>query len=242
MTVIATSCPRCGRQTPADAPLGLCAACLLTSALTIARDVPTYQPVSVIAQDDLAITYLAQPVRPHGPAPYVAVKVLSLSVDSDAVLARFEQWRAALSSVRHAGLAPVIDAGLTDEGAVYLASRYVAGSPLPVVAMRGGVDARQLRAIAGHLVDAIDAAHRANLVHLKIRASSVKVATATATTLQVTLLGLGSSLILDDRQGDRESDLAAVVDLVAELGIDVGGRRFTDAAALRTAILTQKIE
>jgi serine/threonine protein kinase len=235
MTVTAAPCPRCGRQTPVDASHGLCAACLLTSALTSARDVPTYQAVSVIAQDDLAITYLAHPVRPAGPPAYVAVKVLALSVDSDAVLARYEQWRAALSSVRHTGLAPVIDAGLTDAGAVYLVSRYVAGSPLSVMAARTGVDARQRLAIAGQLVDAIEAAHHANLVHLKIRPSSVKVATAAR--LQVTTLGLGSSLILDDRQGDRESDLVAVADVIAGLGIDLRGRRFADAAAVRAAIL-----
>ena len=98
-----------------------------------------------------------------------------------------------------------------------------------------GVDARQRLAIAGQLVDAIDAAHHANLVHLKIRPSSVKVATAAG--LQVTMLGLGSSLILDDRQGDRESDLAAVADVISGLGIDLGGRRFADAEALRAAIL-----
>ena len=234
MTVTTAPCPRCGRLAPADASHGLCAACLLTSALTVARDVPTYQAVSVVAQDDLAITYLAHPVRPAGPPAYVAVKVLALSVDSDAVLARYEQWRAALSSVRHTGLAPIIDAGLTEEGAVYLVSRYVAGSPLNVITARTSVDARQRLAIARQLVDAIEAAHHANLVHLKIRPSSVKVAMAAR--LQVTTLGLGSSLILDDRHGDRESDLAAVAEVIAGLGIDPGERRFADAAALRAAI------
>ena len=234
MTVTAAPCPRCGRQTSAHAPHGLCAACLLTSLLTAARDVPTYQAVSVIAQDDLAITYLAQPVRAVGPAAYVAVKVLALSVDSDAVLARYEQWRAALSSVRHPGLAPVVDAGLTDAGAVYLVSRYVAGSPLNVTAARTHGEARLNLAIAGQLVDAVEAAHRANLVHLKIRPSSVKVATAAR--LQVTTLGLGSSLLLDDRHGDCESDLAMVADVIVGLGIDLGGRRFGEAATLRAAI------
>jgi serine/threonine protein kinase len=234
MTTIAAPCPRCGRQTLAHASHGLCAACLLTSVLTAPGDVPTYQAVSVIAQDDLATTYLAHSVRAAGAPAYVAVKVLALSVDSDAVLARYEQWREALSSARHAGLAPVVDAGLTDEGAAYLVSRYVAGSPLEVIAARAGVDVSQRLAIARQLVDAVEAAHEANLVHLKIRPSSVKIVTATK--LHVTLLGLGSSLILDDRQGGRASDVAAAADVIARMGIDLGGRQFADAARLRAAI------
>lgn len=219
---------------PQHAPLGLCAACLLASALLTTRDAPSYRPVSVIAEDAAAITYLAQPLRPVGPPAFVALKILAKSVDSDAVLARFEQWKTALTSLRQQGLAPIIDAGMTDDGEVYLASRFVAGSPLTVIGTRAGIDAGQRIAIARQLVDAIEAAHDAGLVHLKIRPSSVKVATAEH--FHVTILGLGSSLLLDDVRGGRENDLTALVDVIASLGVDVRGDRFADVAALRAAI------
>ena len=227
-------CPRCGCSMPQHASLGLCAACLLASALSMTRDAPSYQPVSVIAEDAAATTYLAQPMRPVGPLTFVALKILAKSVDSDAVLARFEQWKQVLTSLRHQGLAPIIDAGVTDDGAVYLASRFVAGSPLTVIGTRAGTDTRQRIAIARQLIDAIETAHDARLVHLKIRPSSVKVATAEH--LHVTILGLGSSLILDDVRGERENDLAALSDVIAALGVEVRGHRFADAAALRAAI------
>ena len=219
---------------PSHASHGLCAACLLASALSMATDAPSYQPVSVIAEDDAGITYLAQPLRAVGPPTYVALKILSKSIDGDAALARFERWKPVLASLRHQGLAPIVDAGMTDAGAVYLASRFVAGSPLTVIGTRAGTGAGQRIAIVRQLTDVIEAVHDAGLVHLKIRPSSVKVATPEH--LHVTILGLGSSLLLDDVRGGRENDLAALAGVIASLGVDVRGDRFADVAALRAAI------
>ena len=227
-------CPRCGCSMPQHASLGLCAGCLLASALSMTRDAPSYQPVSVIAEDAAAVTYLAQSLRPVGPPAFVALKILSTSADSDAVLARFEQWKPVLTSLRHQGLAPIVDAGVTDEGAVYLASRFVAGTPLTVIGARAGTDASQRIAIARQLIDAIEMAHDAKIVHLKIRPSSVKVTMVER--LHVTILGLGSSLVLDDVRGERENDLEVLAGVIAALGVEVRGHRFADANALRAEI------
>ena len=234
MALVDPQCPRCGCSMPPHASLGLCASCLLASALSMARDAPTYQPVGVIAEDHAAITYLAQPLRPAGSPAYVALKILAKSVDGDAALVRFEHWKPMLTSFRHPGLAPIVDAGMTDAGAVYLASRFVVGSPLTLIGTRAATDARQRIAIARQLIDAIEIAHDAGLVHLKIRPSLVRVAAAPK--VHVTVLGLGSSLILDDVRGDRRQDLAALAGVITELGVEVRGHRFADAAALRAAI------
>jgi serine/threonine-protein kinase len=215
------------------ASLGLCAGCLLTSVLSTTSAAPRYEPLSVIAEDDGAITYLAQS-RPAGPPGLVALKVLSASVDGDRVLARFEHWKPILTSLRHQGLAPIADAGVTDAGAVYLASRFVTGSPIALIGSRAGTGVGERMAIARQLIDAIETAHDAGLVHLKIHPASVKVEMTGH--LRVTILGLGSSLVLDDVRGDRGNDLEALAGVIAALGIEVRGHQFLDAAALRSAI------
>lgn len=206
-------CLHCGRPKPSNAPFGLCAACLLSSALATPADGPHYQTVSLIAEDAGASVYLAQTSTPG----YIALKVLTCCDDADAVMARFAQWKPALLSLRHPHIAPIVDAGVTDQGAVYVASRYVGGSALAAVAARQSVSAADRAELGRQLSDAVAAMHSAGLVHLKLDASKVKVSVSGS--IHLTVLGVGSALVLDGVNGPPDADRAAVVRIASDLGL-----------------------
>ena len=199
---------------PPNAPLGLCAACLLASAIATPAGDPRYETLSVIAADTGASVYLAQSNTPG----YVALKVLARCDDPDAVIARFEHWKAALVSLRDPHVAPIVDAGVTDQGAVYVASRYVGGSPLAAVAARRTLGPADRARLGRQLADAVAAIHAAGLVHLKLDAAKVKVTLAGG--VHLTVLGVGSALVIDDMHGLPEADRAAVARLADAVGLN----------------------
>ena len=209
-------CPSCGtvRLTGME-PLDLCPACLLATALSMEDDPCPYQVLAPIGDDPSAVTYLAQALtRARG---YVALKVLGPRDDVDDILSRYQRWKAPLTRLRHPGIARLLDVGLTEDGLLYVASEYVAGWPLTAIGSRASMGMDERAEIARQLTDAIAAAHAEGLAHLKLDASKVKISTADG--LHATILGLGSSLIVDGSEAQREPDLAALVRLVHDLGI-----------------------
>jgi serine/threonine protein kinase len=207
-------CLRCGRAKPANAPFDLCAACLLTAALA-EPDVeePRYQTVSLIAEDSGAAVYLAHTAAPG----YVALKRFARCDDAHGVMARFGRWHTALVSLRNPHVAPLFDAGVTTQGAVYVVSRYVGGSPLASAAARTHLSAADRAALGGQLTEAVAAIHRAGLVHLKLDASKLKVSRSGG--VHLTVLGVGSALVVDGMEGGAECDRAAVARIASEFGL-----------------------
>jgi hypothetical protein len=88
--------------------------------------------------------------------------------------------------------------------------------------------------MAHQLIGAIGAAHAAGVVHLKLDASKVKISTANGP--HATILGLGSSLIVDGAEARPEPDLLALLRLVRDLGIELPDRQYESAAAIGDAL------
>ena len=211
-------CPRCGTVRAAQVvPLDLCPACLLATALSIDDEPCPYQVLAPIGEDSRGVTFLAQAsTEARG---YVALKVLSPRDDADAVLSRYRRWKPALTRVQHPSVGKLLDVGLTAEGRLYVASEYVAGWPLAALGSRASVGRPERVEIAKQLTDAIDAAHAAGVVHLKLDASKVKISMANG--LQVTILGLGSSLVVDGADGPPDVDRRALSRIIHELGVEL---------------------
>ena len=195
-------------------PLDLCPACLITTALSMDEPCP-YQVLAPIGEDASGVTYLAQALT--GARGYVALKILGPRDDVDGVLSRYRHWKPALARVQHPSIGKLVDIDLTAEGLLYVASDYVAGWPLTSLGSRAsmGMDARI--EIARQLTNALGAAHAAGVVHLKLDLSKVKISTANGP--RATILGFGSSLIIDGAIGQPDLDRLALARLIRELGV-----------------------
>ena len=226
-------CSRCGTRRPARAaPLDPCPACLLATALSIDDGPCPYDVMTPMGQDSGGVTYLARALT--GGRGYVALKVCSPRDDADTVLLRYQRWKPALARIRHPSVATLIDVGLTAEGLLYVASEYVAGWSLTALGSHASVGVHERALLARQLIGAVDAAHETGVVHMKLDASKVKISTADGP--HATILGLGSSLIVDGREAQRQPDLLALVRLIRDLGIEVPDRSYETAAAIASAV------
>ena len=209
-------CPGCGTVRQAYAhPLDLCPTCLFTTALSIDDEPCPYQVVAPIGEGPGSVTYLAQALA--GARGYVALKVHGPRDDAEAVLARYQRWKPALDAVRHPSVAKLLGIGLTADGRLYAASEYVAGWPLTALGSRVSVGINERAEMARQLTGAIDTAHAAGVVHLTLDPSKVKISTANGP--HATILGLGSSLIVDGADGPPDVDRIALARIIRELGI-----------------------
>ena len=125
-----------------------------------------YQVLAPIGEGSSGVTYLAQALT--GVGGYVALKILRPRDDVDAVLSRYQHWKAALARIQHPGVGKLLDVGLTADGLLYVASEYVAGWPLTALGSHASMGTDERVEIARQLTAAIDAAHAAGVVHLKL--------------------------------------------------------------------------
>ena len=211
-------CPQCGRAHVADPALhGLCPACLLAAAALTGdddRECP-YQVLAPIEEDARGVTYLAQWTKAPVPV-FVELKVV-LAADGPAILSRFHQSQPALAHLHHPGAAKVIDAGLTTDGSVYIASQYVAGSPLSEMLSRPSLARGARVEIGRQLTQAVSAAHAAGVVHLQLDASKVKVSTAGG--LHASIAGFGLGVIAEGRVGGPDIARLALEHLIRRLDL-----------------------
>jgi serine/threonine-protein kinase len=182
-----------------------CAACLFAAALSPGDDPCPYRVVAPMAEGVNRVTYLAQALT--GSGGLVALELHGPRDDVADVRARYRQWQPILDGIRDAGLARLLDVGATADGRLYVASDYVAGWPLSALRDHGiGLDDR--RELARQVAAAIEAAHAAGVVHLRLIPAKIKISTAHGP--RATVLGLGRSLIVDNAWGDPEVDRAAL--------------------------------
>jgi serine/threonine protein kinase len=210
-------CPRCAAVRAAHStPLDLCPTCLLATALAMDDDPCPYQVIAPLGAGSSGVTYLAQALS--GIGGYVALKIVGPRHDADAVLSRYQYWKPALAAIQHPGVGKLLGVGLTVDGLLYVASDYVAGWPLTALASHGSMNQHERIDLADQLTSAVDAIHAAGLVHLKLNPSNAKISTANG--LRATILGLGSSVIVDGLDGSPDVDRLALARMVRELGIE----------------------
>ncbi len=212
----ASLCPQCGRRRTADpASHGLCPACLLATAAAMEDRGCPYEVLAPIEQDTQGVTYLAQ--RKKTPDPFfVALKIVEVG-DGSAILSRFRALKPALARLQHPGAGKVVDAGSTSDGSVYIASQYVAGSPLSGMLSRHTLQRGDRAEIARQITEAVGAAQAAGVAHLRLDASMVKVSVAGG--LRASVIGFGLSAILDGRLGGPDVDASALDDLLRRLDL-----------------------
>ncbi|MBL8920167.1 MAG: protein kinase [Myxococcaceae bacterium] len=105
----------------------------------------------------------------------VAIKVLIADLaDRDDVLKRFELEARAAAVINHPGIVDVLDMGETDDGEPFIVMEYLEGATLKAVYKKHGVFApAEAVGIISPLLDALAAAHTANVIHRDIKPANI---------------------------------------------------------------------
>lgn len=108
----------------------------------------------------------------------VALKVIAPALSADERFrARFQRECQAAASIRHPHVLPVYHAG-QDDGLLYVTMQYVDGADLGrVLALEHRLAAEPAAALIADLGDALDAAHRAGIVHRDVKPTNVLIET-----------------------------------------------------------------
>lgn len=105
----------------------------------------------------------------------VAIKVLVSSYARDkAFVERFTREVEVVARLEHPHIVPVYEHGITDEGVVYLAMRYLKGGTLAdLIKQRGALPIPQVAQIMLQVGAALDYAHKQGVVHRDVKPSNV---------------------------------------------------------------------
>ena len=105
----------------------------------------------------------------------VAVKIVKPGMDSDAVLARFDQERRALAAMDHPNIARVFDGGITPRGRPYFVMEFVDGRPIDEFCREQGADLRTRASLLAQACDAVQHAHTKGVIHRDLKPGNVLV-------------------------------------------------------------------
>ena len=138
---------------------------------SVAPELPGYTTEELLGRGGTGEVYRALDVRLGRP---VALKVLAARVAQDQRFReRFLSESRLAASLDHPNVIPIYEAGEQDER-LFIAMRYVRGRDLKALLRReGALEPARTAAIARQLAGALDAAHRAGLVHRDVKPSNV---------------------------------------------------------------------
>ena len=105
----------------------------------------------------------------------VAVKVIRPGLDSERMLARFDQERQALALMDHPNIAKVLDAGEA-EGRPYFVMELIKGTPITEYCDRARLSPRERLALFVPVCGAVQHAHQKGVVHRDLKPSNILVA------------------------------------------------------------------
>jgi serine/threonine-protein kinase len=128
----------------------------------------------------------------------VAVKLLRPSLFPTASERYFVSERRLLASLRHPGIARIIDGGVEPGGRPYFIMERVDGQPIDEFVQAHGLGPRQIAALVGRLCRAVQHAHGALVVHADIKPSNVLVEADG----EPRLLDFGIAVLAGDEAGE----------------------------------------
>lgn len=133
-------------------------------------EIEGYRILSMLGRGGMGAVYRARHVESGGE---VALKVMrrTLADDPEFVL-RFKREARALSAVGHPGIARFVAYGETDDS-VFMAMEYVEGESLRKLMDDTTLPVGQACRIAAEIADALEAAHRAGIIHRDVKPSNV---------------------------------------------------------------------
>jgi len=133
-----------------------------------------YQVERIIGQGGMGAVYLAN--RADGQFDQrVAIKVVARQVFGDIFLERFRLERQILASLNHPCISRLLDGGVADDGALYLAMEYVEGIPIDRYCVEKRLDKRAVLGLFRSVSTAVQYAHRNLVVHRDLKPDNILV-------------------------------------------------------------------
>src|SRR5213079_1352405 len=186
MTAAKRVCAQCGATVFADAPQGVCSACLFRTGLaslhnadddafepTIARmlkDFGDYELLEEIGRGGQGVVYRA---RQKSLNRIVALKVIGLAHwATEAHVKRFQLEAEAAASLNHPYIVPIYEVGERD-GACYFSMGLVDGGQLDAVAKREPIPIRHAAELIAELARTVSYAHEHGILHRDIKPGNI---------------------------------------------------------------------
>ena len=121
----------------------------------------------------------------------VAVKLIKLGMDSEAVLTRFDHERRAMALMDHPGIARAIDGGITDRGRAYFVMEFVDGLPITDYCDGHTLSLHERALLLAQACDAVQHAHQRGIIHRDLKRSNILVRRRDDGTPEVKIIDFG---------------------------------------------------
>ena len=137
----------------------------------VGHELAGYRLQAVLARGGMGVIYEAESPRL---GRTVALKVLAPGLSADDIFrARFLRESRIAASLNHPNVLPIFDTGAADD-LLYIAMRYVQGADLrAVLKAQGRLTPTQALPLITQVGRALDAAHRARLVHRDVKPANI---------------------------------------------------------------------
>ncbi|MBV9957655.1 MAG: serine/threonine protein kinase, partial [Acidobacteria bacterium] len=110
----------------------------------------------------------------------VAIKVVKRGMDTDFILRRFRHERQILANLDHPNIARLLDGGATEDGRPYFVMEYIEGQPIYHFCDARRLSLRERLRLFCQVCDAVEYAHRNQVIHRDIKPSNILVNAAGA--------------------------------------------------------------
>ena len=138
------------------------------------QQIGPYRLVQLIGEGGFGSVFLAEQTDPV--TRRVALKVIRQGMDTQQVIARFEQERQALAVMDHPGVAKVLDAGATATGQPYFVMELVDGEPITAFCDRHNITISGRLELFAEVCAAVQHAHGKGIIHRDLKPSNILVA------------------------------------------------------------------
>ncbi|MEO8671466.1 MAG: serine/threonine-protein kinase [Tahibacter sp.] len=131
-----------------------------------------YRLLRLLGEGGMGVVWLAE--RTDGAyEQQVAVKLLKLGMDTQAILRRFLQERRILARLHHPHIVRLMDGGMSSDGRPYYVMEFVDGLPITEHAARHGLAVRARVELLAQVAEAVAYAHTQLIVHRDLKPSNV---------------------------------------------------------------------
>ena len=160
-----------------------------------------YRVLEELGRGGMGIVYAAERVDGSFEKT-VALKLVQAGKATEESARRFARERRVLARLDHAGIARLLDGGITPAGRPYFIMERVDGEPITAYAAAHGLDLEARLALFLDVCDAVAHAHRLLVVHRDLKPANVVVAEDETGAPHVKLLDFGIAKALDEDDED----------------------------------------